>query len=97
MLSDEPLGLGCGITQAQSGGYTYRVSSRVRLDPAICSGKPCIAGTRILVSVVLDMIAAGYSTQRVMEAYPELEAADIAAALEYASELVEQQRAPSVA
>jgi uncharacterized protein (DUF433 family) len=43
------------------------------------------------------MIAAGYSTHRVLEAYPELEAADIAAALEYASELVEQQRAPSVA
>lgn len=54
-------------------------------DTDICGGKPCIKGTRILVTNVLGMIAGGYDVQRVMISYPELTAEDVAAALDYAS------------
>lgn len=63
--------------------------SRISLDPAICSGKPCIAGTRILVKTILGMLAGGYSIDQVLAAYPELSRDDVVAALEYASEAVE--------
>lgn len=69
---------------------------RVVLDPAISSGKPTIRGTRILVSVVLGMLAGGYSVERVLSAYPELTRDDVLAAIAYASDLVDGERAASV-
>jgi uncharacterized protein (DUF433 family) len=55
-------------------------SVRIGVDPEICSGKPHIRGTRILVKNILGMFAGGYSTERILEAYPELTREDIAAA-----------------
>ncbi len=66
------------------------------LDPNICSGKPTVRGTRILVSTVLGMLAGGYSVERVVEAYPELEREDVLAAIAYASRLVEDEGARRV-
>jgi uncharacterized protein (DUF433 family) len=59
------------------------VESRITVDPNICSGKPCIKGTRIMVKNILGMLAGGYSSERILEAYPELHWEDLFAALEY--------------
>jgi uncharacterized protein (DUF433 family) len=59
------------------------MESRITVDPNICSGKPCIKGTRIMVKNILGMLAGGCTSGRILEAYPELVREDIAAALEY--------------
>ena len=60
------------------------------VDPKICSGKPCIRGTRIMVKNVLGMLAGGYSAERIIRAYPELVLEDVSAALEYASQVIDE-------
>ena len=42
------------------------------VDPAICSGKPVIKGTRIMVKNIIGMVAGGYTVDRILQAYPEL-------------------------
>ena len=64
--------------------------SRIVADPKICHGKACIRGTRIMVSVVLDNIAAGVSREEILASYPTLEPADIDAALAYAAALARE-------
>jgi uncharacterized protein (DUF433 family) len=61
----------------------------ITIDPEICSGKPCIAGTRIMVTNVLGMLAGGYTIERIVEAYPELNREDVVAAIEFASRQLE--------
>ena len=58
---------------------------RITSDPAICGGRPCLRGLRVRVKDVLDLLAAGASSEEVLEDYPYLEAGDIIAALEYAA------------
>ena len=65
---------------------------RITVDPNICSGKPSIKGTRIMVKNILGMLAGGYTSERVISAYPELAPEDIAAALEYASQVVDEEK-----
>ena len=64
---------------------------RVTHNPEICHGKPCIKGTRILVSVILDELAAGKNFENIMEQYPVLSREDIVAAIEYASMLTKER------
>jgi uncharacterized protein (DUF433 family) len=59
---------------------------RITVDPSVCHGKACVRGTRIMVSVVLDNVAAGLSREEILASYPSLEPADIDAALTYAAE-----------
>ena len=54
---------------------------RISIDPRICHGKPCIRGTRIFVSIILDNLAAGIAEVELLAAYPSLTARDIQAAL----------------
>jgi uncharacterized protein (DUF433 family) len=63
---------------------------RVSVDPAICHGKACIRGTRIMVSVILDNIAAGADRAEILASYPALRPGDINAALAYAAELARE-------
>lgn len=58
---------------------------RITIDPNVCGGRPCIRGLRIRVSDILAMLAAGASREEILEDYPYLEPADIAAALEFAA------------
>ncbi len=58
---------------------------RITTDPAVCGGRPCIRGMRIRVADVLDLLAAGLSSQKVVEELPDLEPADVHACLVYAS------------
>lgn len=60
------------------------MAGRIEVDPNILLGKPVIAGTRIPVYLVLNLMAAGYSFARIIEAYPTLTEDDIRAALDYA-------------
>lgn len=65
---------------------------RIEVNPEICAGKPVIRGTRIMVRNILGMVAGGYTVERVMAAYPELNADDVAAALEYAARVVDEEQ-----
>jgi uncharacterized protein (DUF433 family) len=59
--------------------------SRISIDPAVCGGRPCIRGTRMRVSDVVDLMAAGETRESILSDYPYLQDADISAALAYAS------------
>jgi uncharacterized protein (DUF433 family) len=58
---------------------------RISIDPGICHGKPCIMGTRVLVSVILESLAEGESNAGIRESYPSIADEDIAAVLHYAA------------
>ena len=60
---------------------------RITIDPNICHGKPCIKGTRIIVSVILDNLANGMKEEDILRSYPSLTSEDIQAAIAYAAEL----------
>ena len=66
------------------------MDKRISVDPDVCGGKPCIQGTRIMVKNILGMLAGGYTVARIVQAYPELTAHDISAALEYASQVINE-------
>jgi uncharacterized protein (DUF433 family) len=59
--------------------------SRITVNPAKCGGRPCIRDTRMRVSDVIDLLAAGETRQGILADYPYLQDEDITAALEYAS------------
>jgi len=64
---------------------------RITVDPAICHGKACVKGTRIMVSVVLDNLAAGLKPEEILASYPTLTLEDIQAAVSYAAELARER------
>lgn len=64
---------------------------RITIDPAICTGKPCIRGLRFPVARLLGLLAAGESRDSILAAYPYLEAEDIDEALRYAAFLAEDE------
>ncbi len=59
--------------------------NRITINPEQCGGRPCIRGMRIRVSDILDLLAAGLTTEQILEEMPDLEAEDIQAALQYAA------------
>lgn len=67
---------------------------RISVDSKVCHGKACIKGTRIMVSVILDNLAAGESVEGILKSYPVLKEEDIQAALRYAAELANERVVP---
>ena len=65
--------------------------THISIDPAVCHGKACIKGTRIMVSVVLDNLAAGLSADDVVKLYPTLHLEDVSAAIADAAELARER------
>ncbi len=65
-------------------------AERISFDPNTCHGKACIRGTRVLVSVVLDNLAAGMDTAEIVRSYPSLQPDDVVAAVTYAAELARE-------
>ena len=63
----------------------------ITVDPRICHGKACIKNTRIMVSIVLDNMAAGLTPSEIIESYPSLTREDIQAAVAYAAELARER------
>jgi uncharacterized protein (DUF433 family) len=64
---------------------------RITVDPNIMDGKPCIRGMRIQVSLVLNLVANGMSSEEIIEAYPYIEPEDISQCLQYAAWLAEDR------
>ena len=66
-------------------GQTVELTERITSNPDQCGGRPCVRGFRIRVADVLDLLADGLSPQEVLDELPDLEPADIAACLRFAS------------
>ena len=64
-----------------------RWQDHITVDPAVCHGRACIKGTRIMVSVVLDNLAAGLTADEIIRSYPSLDHEAVQAAIAYAAEL----------
>jgi len=64
---------------------------RISTGPYICHGRPCIKGTRIMISVILDNLAAGLTPEEITAEYPELKLEDIKAAIAYGAELAREE------
>jgi uncharacterized protein (DUF433 family) len=80
-----------------NGGQRMDWQERISVDPLVCHGKACIKGTRIMVSVVLDNLAAGVSREKILRSYPSLSPQDIQAATAYAAELARERTVSVVA
>lgn len=66
-------------------------NARITIEPGKMGGRPCIRGLRIRVADILDMLAHGASRADILESYPDLEDADISAALAYARRAVDHR------
>lgn len=67
---------------------------RITIDPKICGGKPCIKGTRIWVSLLLDFLAGGMTEAELLVEYPQLAHEDVLAALAYGAEVARERIVP---
>ena len=67
---------------------------RITVDPTVCHGQACIKGTRIMVAVVLDNLAAGLGTDEILRSYPPLTVEDVHAAMAYAADLARERMVP---
>jgi uncharacterized protein (DUF433 family) len=67
---------------------------RISIDPSVCGGKPCIRGTRIWVSLVLDLLADGMSEADVRVEYPQLTRDDVLAAIAYGAAVSRERVIP---
>jgi len=63
------------------------INNNIIADDEICHGKPVFKGTRIMVSIVLEMLEAGCNTKEIVKAYPSLTKRHIKSALEFAANL----------
>ena len=66
----------------------------IKVDMAVCHGQACIAGTRIPVTVILDNLAVGQTTEDILASYPSLTADSVRAAIAYAAELARERQLP---
>lgn len=67
---------------------------RISIDPNICFGKPCRRGTRIWVSLILDMLAEGLPPEAILEEYPHLALDDVQTAIAYGAEMARERFVP---
>jgi len=70
---------------------------RISINPQVCGGKPCIKGTRIWVSLILDLLASGLSEAEMLTEYPGLVHEDILAAIAYGAEAARERVIPIAA
>ena len=64
---------------------------RISIRPDVCFGKPCIRGHRIWVSLILDLLAGGMTTQEILDEYPGLAKADVLACIAYGAEMARER------
>jgi uncharacterized protein (DUF433 family) len=67
---------------------------RIAINPKVCGGKPCIRGTRIWVSLVLDFLADGMTEAELLAEYPQLLHEDVLAAIAYGAEAARERIIP---
>jgi len=70
------------------------ILDRISIDPTVCGGKPCIRGTRIWVSLILDLLAGGMSETDLQAEYPALTHEDVLAAIAYGAEAARDRVIP---
>jgi uncharacterized protein (DUF433 family) len=75
------------VLEAAESGETEELLRRISIDPDVCFGKPCIRGTRIWVSLILDLLASGLTETEVIDEYPHLVPDDIRAAIACGAEM----------
>jgi len=63
----------------------------ITVDPNVCHGKPCIKGTRVMVSVILDNLAAGVNPDDLVKSYPSVSREAVQAAIAYAADLARER------
>ena len=66
----------------------------ITVDPNVCQGQACITGTRVMVTVILDNLAAGLTAEEFAESYPSVSAEAVKATLQYATELARERTVP---
>lgn len=64
---------------------------RISVNPEICGGRACIAGTRVPVTVVLANLAEGLTAEEIVEEYPTVTVPDVRAAMRYAAEIADER------
>jgi uncharacterized protein (DUF433 family) len=67
---------------------------RISINPEVCGGKPCIKGTRLWVSLILDFLAEGTTEAELFEDYPQLTHEDVMAAIAYGAEMSRERVLP---
>jgi len=67
---------------------------RITFDAGVMGGRACIRGMRITVSLIVNLVANGMSTEDIIREYPDLEADDVRQALSYASALANEEVYP---
>ena len=65
--------------------------NRISIDPSVCFGKPCIRGTRLWVSLILDFLASGMTIDELRAEYPQLASEDVRAAIAYGAEMTRER------
>jgi uncharacterized protein (DUF433 family) len=78
-----------GFASEEESAMDWR--DHITVDPDVCHGKACIKGTRIMVSIVLDNLAAGLEPDEIVRAYPSLTLDAVRAAITYAAELARER------
>lgn len=63
----------------------------ITVDPEVCHGRACIAGTRVLVATILDNLAAGLDSAEITKSYPSITKESVRAAVCYAAELAKER------
>jgi uncharacterized protein (DUF433 family) len=71
-----------------------KLLERISLDPRVCGGKPCIKGTRIWVSLILDFLSDGMTEAEMLVEYPQLTHEDVLAAIAYGAEMTRERVIP---
>jgi len=69
-----------------------RYKERIEINPDILVGKPIIKGTRISVEFILELLANGWETEKILKNYPQLTKEDILAAIEYSLEILKEEK-----
>jgi uncharacterized protein (DUF433 family) len=72
----------------------HQLLQRISIDPQVCGGKPCIKGTRIWVSLILDLLATGMLEAELLAGYPTLVHEDVLAAIAYGAEAARERVLP---
>ena len=67
---------------------------RISVNPNVCHGRPCVKGTRIWVSLILDFLASESTTEEVLKEYPQLRPEDVRACIAYGAEAARERFIP---
>jgi uncharacterized protein (DUF433 family) len=84
----------CDKLHRKGGCIMDPLLERISINPQICGGKPCIKGTRVWVSLILDLLASGMSGSELLGEYRELGHEDILAAIAYGAEAARERMIP---